>query len=103
MTQGCYSPQPAAPDRNRTVSSDTELTVMDGTMRLALTLCLIVSVAACGGNSTAPSTVSADTTTNVAGTWSGTIASTNHSPMSSFQSAGCSLMNFCIMRMHCSS
>jgi hypothetical protein len=49
-------------------------------MRLALTLCLIVSVAACGGSSTAPSAVStsASTTTNIAGTWSGTIASTNN-------------------------
>lgn len=47
-------------------------------MRLALTLCLIVSVAACGGSSTAPTKVSTDTTTSIAGTWSGTIASNNN-------------------------
>jgi hypothetical protein len=46
-------------------------------MRLALIVCLVVSVAACA-NSTAPSAVSAGTTTNIAGTWNGTIASTNN-------------------------
>jgi hypothetical protein len=47
-------------------------------MRLTLIVCLVVSVAACGGNSTAPSAVSTNTTTNIAGTWNGTIASTNN-------------------------
>ncbi len=47
-------------------------------MRLALMVCLVVSVAACGGNSTAPSAVSVGATTNIAGTWNGTIASTNN-------------------------
>ena len=48
-------------------------------MRLALIVCLVVSVAACSGNSTAPTAVSAGTTTtNIAGTWNGTIASTNN-------------------------
>lgn len=46
-------------------------------MRLALIVCLVVSVAACA-NSTAPSAVSAGTTTNIAGTWNGTIASTSN-------------------------
>jgi hypothetical protein len=46
-------------------------------MRLALIVCLVVSVAACA-NSTAPSAVSAGTTANIAGTWNGTIASTGN-------------------------
>jgi hypothetical protein len=47
-------------------------------MRLALMVCLAASTAACAGNSTAPSAASAGTTTNIAGTWNGTIASTNN-------------------------
>jgi hypothetical protein len=47
-------------------------------MRLVLMVWLAVSVAACGGNSTAPSAVSIGATTNIAGTWNGTIASTNN-------------------------
>ncbi len=47
-------------------------------MRFALMACLVVSVAACSGNSTAPTTASAGTTMNIAGTWNGTIASTNN-------------------------
>jgi hypothetical protein len=47
-------------------------------MRLALIACLVVSAAACAGNSTGPSTVSVSTTTNIAGTWNGTIASSNN-------------------------
>jgi len=47
-------------------------------MRLALIICLVVSVTACGDNSTAPSTGAAGTTMNIAGTWIGTIASTNN-------------------------
>ena len=46
-------------------------------MRLALIVCLAMSVAACA-NSTAPSASSAGTTTNIAGTWNGTIASTGN-------------------------
>jgi len=47
-------------------------------MRIALILCFVVSVAACGSNSTAPSAVSAGTTTNIGGTWNGTIVSSNN-------------------------
>jgi len=47
-------------------------------MRLALIVFLVVSVTACGDNSAAPSAVSAGTTRNIAGTWTGTIASTNN-------------------------
>jgi hypothetical protein len=46
-------------------------------MRLALIVCLVVNVAACA-NSTAPSALSSGTTTNIAGTWNGTIASTGN-------------------------
>jgi hypothetical protein len=47
-------------------------------MRLALMVCLVASVAACGANSTAPSAISIGTTTSIGGTWNGTIASTNN-------------------------
>jgi hypothetical protein len=50
-------------------------------MRLALIVCLVVSASACGASSTAPSAVSAGTTTNIAGTWNGTIASSNNETM----------------------
>ena len=46
-------------------------------MRLALIVCLVVSAAACA-NSTAPSALSSGSTTNIAGTWNGTIASTGN-------------------------
>jgi hypothetical protein len=46
-------------------------------MRLAVIVCFVVSAAACA-NSTAPSAVSAGSTTNIAGTWNGTIASTGN-------------------------
>jgi hypothetical protein len=46
-------------------------------MRLALIVCLVVSTAACA-SSTAPSAVSNGSTTNIAGTWNGTIASTGN-------------------------
>ena len=46
-------------------------------MRLALIVCLVVSAAACA-NSTAPSALSSGTTTSIAGTWNGTIASTGN-------------------------
>jgi hypothetical protein len=46
-------------------------------MRAALIVCVVVTcVSACGGNSVAPSEVS--TTMNVAGTWNGTIGSSNN-------------------------
>jgi hypothetical protein len=48
------------------------------TMRLAMILAVTVGCAACAGASTAPSSVSAGTTMNVAGTWNGTIASSNN-------------------------
>ena len=48
-------------------------------MRFAVILAVTISCAACAGNSTAPSSVSAGTTMNVAGTWDGTIASSNNS------------------------
>jgi hypothetical protein len=47
-------------------------------MRVALIVCLIAGTAACGGNSAAPSPLSSGTTTSVAGTWNGTIASSNN-------------------------
>jgi hypothetical protein len=47
-------------------------------MRVALIVCVVVSVAGCGGNSTAPSAVSVGTATNIAGAWNGTIASSNN-------------------------
>src|SRR5262249_7975730 len=50
-------------------------------MRIALLVCLIGSIAACGGSSTAPSPGSAVTTTSIAGTWNGTIASSNNVTM----------------------
>jgi len=50
-------------------------------MRLALIVCLVVSVSACAANSTAPSSVSNGSTTNIAGTWNGTIASSNNETM----------------------
>ena len=46
-------------------------------MRAALIVCVVVvCVSACGGNTVAPSEVS--TTMNVAGTWNGTIGSSNN-------------------------
>ncbi len=46
-------------------------------MRAVLVVCVVVTcVAACGGNSVAPSEVS--TTMNVAGTWNGTFGSSNN-------------------------
>ena len=47
-------------------------------MRLALIVCVVASVSACGGNSNAPSVVGGTTTTNIAGTWNGTIVSSNN-------------------------
>src|SRR6476660_8255875 len=55
-------------------------TSIEGTkMRFAVILAVTVGCAACAGTSTAPSSVSAGTTTSVAGTWGGTIASSNNS------------------------
>ena len=50
-------------------------------MRAALLVCFVVCVSACGGNSLAPTTVSGGTTMNIAGTWNGTIASSNNETM----------------------
>jgi hypothetical protein len=51
-------------------------------MRIALLLCLAVSVSACSGNSAGPSAVSGTTTAmNIAGTWDGTIVSSNNATM----------------------
>ena len=47
-------------------------------MRVALIVCVVVSVAGCGGSSTAPSAVSVGTATNIAGAWNGTITSSNN-------------------------
>ena len=63
------------PQHARTIISDAKL---EGAMRVARILCFMVSVAACGSNSTAPSAVSAGTATNIAGTWNGTIVSSNN-------------------------
>lgn len=45
-------------------------------MRVALLLCFAAIVAGCSESSTSPSSVS--TTTNIAGTWSGTMVSSNN-------------------------
>ena len=47
-------------------------------MRLVLIVCAAVGLAACSAGSTAPSSVSAGTTLSLAGTWSGTLASSNN-------------------------
>jgi hypothetical protein len=48
-------------------------------MRILLSVCLVVSAAACSGNSTSPTPVSSGTAaTNLAGTWDGTIVSSNN-------------------------
>jgi hypothetical protein len=47
-------------------------------MRLALVVCSVLIVSACGGSSTTPTAISAGNTTSVAGTWDGTITSSNN-------------------------
>ena len=47
-------------------------------MRIALVVCLVACVSACGGNPTAPTGVSGTTAMNIAGTWTGTIVSSNN-------------------------
>ena len=47
-------------------------------MRLALMVCLVASVSACGGNTLAPTGVSGGTAMNIGGTWNGTIGSSNN-------------------------
>ena len=47
-------------------------------MRLALVVCIVACVSACGGSSVGPSGVSGGTTMNIAGTWNGTIGSSNN-------------------------
>ena len=50
-------------------------------MRVALLVCFVVSVSACAGNSLAPTGGSGGTAMNIAGTWNGTIASSNNETM----------------------
>lgn len=50
-------------------------------MRAALLVCFVVSVSACAGSPGAPTSVSGGTTINIAGTWNGTIASSNNETM----------------------
>jgi len=47
-------------------------------MRVALIVFVVTCVSACGGNSVAPSEVSIGTAMNIAGTWNGTIGSSNN-------------------------
>jgi hypothetical protein len=47
-------------------------------MRVALAVCVVLCVSACGGSSVGPSEASGGTTTNIAGTWNGTIVSSNN-------------------------
>ena len=47
-------------------------------MRVAVIVCLVAGLAACGGNSAGPTSISGGTTTNIAGNWSGTFASSNN-------------------------
>jgi hypothetical protein len=47
-------------------------------MRRLLVVCVAACVSACAGGSVAPSEISSGTTTNIAGTWNGTIVSSNN-------------------------
>jgi hypothetical protein len=47
-------------------------------MRIAVIVCFVASVSACGGSSVAPSELSVGTGTNIAGTWIGTLGSSNN-------------------------
>ena len=47
-------------------------------MRVAIIACLFAGLAACGGNSAGPTSISSGTTTNIAGNWNGTIVSSNN-------------------------
>src|SRR2546422_7978085 len=62
-------------DINRTRVTGT---ILEGTMRVALIVLFVVSIAACGGNTTAPSATSVGTPVNIADRWNGTIASSNN-------------------------
>ena len=48
-------------------------------MRFALIVCVAASVSACSGNSTGPSGLNGGMSTNIAGTWNGTVVSSNNS------------------------
>ena len=50
-------------------------------MRIALLVCLVVSASACAGSPGAPTSAAGGTTMNIAGTWNGTIASSNNETM----------------------
>jgi hypothetical protein len=47
-------------------------------MRVALLAAVVAAATACGGSTVAPGAVSASTTISVAGSWSGTLASSNN-------------------------
>jgi hypothetical protein len=47
-------------------------------MRVALVVCVVACVSACGGSSVAPTDVNGGAATNIAGTWNGTIVSSNN-------------------------
>ena len=47
-------------------------------MRVALVVCVLASVSACAGNSVAPTSVSGGSATSIAGTWNGTMVSSNN-------------------------
>jgi len=47
-------------------------------MRLALIVCVVASVSACAENSTGPSGLNGVTAANIAGTWNGTMGSSNN-------------------------
>ena len=47
-------------------------------MRVALVVFVVTCVSACGGSSVAPSEVSSGQATNIAGTWNGTMVSSNN-------------------------
>ena len=47
-------------------------------MRVALLVCFVASISACGGSSLAPSAVSSGAAMSIAGTWDGTIVSSNN-------------------------
>ena len=47
-------------------------------MRIALLVCVVACVSACGGSSVSPSDASGGAATNIAGTWNGTVVSSNN-------------------------
>jgi len=47
-------------------------------MRIALLICVVASVSACAGNPASPTEAVGGTSVNIAGTWTGTIVSSNN-------------------------